>query len=69
MTQWETLTMIVHVIGILSLIKKLKQEITDVTQPWYVDNAGDLGMFARIETYFNLLTRQVWGRGYHPKQY
>ena len=41
--------------------------ILDVTQPWYADDAGDLGTFARIETYFNSLTRQVPGRGYYPK--
>ena len=28
------------------LIKNLKRDITDVTQPWYADYAGELGMFA-----------------------
>ena len=53
--------------GILSLIKNLKPEIPDVTQPWYADNAGVFGMTARFETYCDLLTRQDLGRGYYPE--
>ena len=64
--QGEPLTMISYGIGILPLIKNLKQETPDVTQPWYTDNSGALGTFARLETYFDLLTRQGPGRGYHP---
>ena len=59
--------MIAYVIGILPLIKNLKQEIPDVTQPWYDDDARDLVTFAIIETYFNLLIRQGPGRVYYPK--
>ena len=61
--------MIAYGIGILPLIKNLKQEIPDVTQTWYADYAGALGTFSRIETYFDLLTRQGLGRGYYPKPY
>ena len=59
--------MIVYGIGILALVKNLKREIPDVTQPWYADAAGYLGTFERLETYFDSLTRQgpVWG--YHPE--
>ena len=57
--------MITYCIGILPLIQNLKQEIPDVTQPWYSENAGELGMFARIETYFNSLTHQGPGRVYY----
>ena len=56
MTQGGPLTMIAYGIGILSLIKNLKQEIPDVTQPWYADDSGDLGTLARLETYFDSLT-------------
>ena len=42
-------------------------EIPDFTQTWYDDNAGALGTFAILETYFDSLTRQVLGRGYHPE--
>ena len=59
--------MITYGIGILTLIKNLKREIPDVTHPWYADDAGSLGMFTRLETYFDLLTRQGLGRGYHSK--
>ena len=59
--------MIAYGIGILLLINNLKQDIPDVTQPWYADNAIDLGKFARLEIYFDSLTCQGPGRGYHPK--
>ena len=45
--------MITYEIGILTLIRNLKQKIIDVTQTWYTDNVGALGAFARLETYFN----------------
>ena len=67
MTQGGTLATIAYGIIILPLIKNLKQEIPDATQPWYADDAVALDMFAKIETNFDLMTRQglVWG--YHPK--
>ena len=65
-TQGDTLAMIAYGIGILPLIKNLKPAIPDVTQPWYADDAGALGAFARLETYRDSLTRQDPGRGYHP---
>ena len=66
MTQGDPLVMIAYGIGILPLIKNIKGEIPDVTQPWYADDVGDLGTFARLETYFDSLTRHGLGRGYHP---
>ena len=69
MTQGDPLTMITYRIGILPLIKNLKREIPDVTQPWYADDSGYLGTFTRLETYFNSLTRQGLGWGYHPEPY
>ena len=66
LTQGDPIVMIAYGIGIIPLINNLKREIPDVTQPWYAVNASDLGMFARLETYFDSLTRQVPGWGYHP---
>ena len=66
-TQGDPLAMIAYGIGILPLIKNLKRAIPDVIQPWYTDAAGALGTFARLETYFDSLTCQGPGRGYHPK--
>ena len=64
--QGDPLSMITYRIGILALIKNIKMEIPDFTQTWYADNAGALGTFAIIETYFYSLTRKVPGQGYHP---
>ena len=64
--QGGPLEIITYGIRILPLIKNLERSIPDVTQPWYADNAGGLGTFARLETYFDSLTRQGPGRGYHP---
>ena len=66
-TQGDPLSMIAYSIGILPLINNLKREIPNVTQTWYDDNAWALGTFARLDTYFNSLTRQGLGRGYHPE--
>ena len=66
-TQGDPLTIIAYGIGILPHIKNFKEEILDITQPWYDDDAGALGMFARLKTNFDLLIRQGPGRGYHPE--
>ena len=65
-TQGDPLEMISYGIGILPLINNLKREIPDATKPWYYENAGALGTFARIATYFNSLTHQGSGHGYYP---
>ena len=54
-TQGDPLAMVAYCIVILPLIKSLKSEFTDVTQPWYDDDAGALGTFANVKLYFNLL--------------
>ena len=61
------IAMIAYGIGILPRIKNLKRDIPDVTQTYYAGDAGSFGAFTRLETYFDLLTRQGPGRGYHPK--
>ena len=59
--------MVTYSIGVLQLIKLLKQEYPDVTQPWYSDDDGALGMFNNIGLYFNQLKQFGLGRGYYPK--
>ena len=59
--------MIAYEIGILPLIQNLKREIPDVTKPWYADDAGALGTFVIIETYFDSLTCQGLGCRYYPE--
>ena len=65
--QGYPLEMIDYGIVILPLIKNLKRAIPDVTHPWYADDARVLGMFAKLDTYFDLVTRQGPGQGYHSK--
>ena len=65
-TQGDPLATITYRIGILTLIKNIKQEIPDINYPWYADDAGALCTFARLETYFDLLTRQGPRQGYNP---
>ena len=67
MPQGYPFTTIAKRIGLLPIIKNLKRNIPDVTQPGYVDDTRALGTFAILETYCDLLTCQVPGRGYHPK--
>ena len=59
--------MVAYSIGTLLMIKRLKLTHPDITHPWYADNAGASGTFARLKIYFDLLTRQGPGRGYHPE--
>ena len=65
--QGDPLAMITYRIGIIPLIKNIKREIPDITQPWYADYARDLGTFTRLETYFDSITCQGPGRVYYPK--
>ena len=44
-TQGEPLNMVTYLIGVLLLIKCLKEDYRDVTQTWYAANAGALGIF------------------------
>ena len=66
-TQGDPLAKISYGIRILPLIKNLKWEIPDITQPWYADGAVALGTFAILDNYFDFMTRQGPVRGYHPK--
>ena len=66
-TQGDPLDMAADVIGVIPLIKWLKEAYPDVNQPWYVDDDGEIGMFNKIGLYFNLLKQFGLGRGYYPK--
>ena len=50
-TQGDHIAMIAYGIIITPLIKNLKWDIPDVTQPWYADDVGSLVAFARIENF------------------
>ena len=67
MTRGKALSLVAYRMGILHLIKKLKSQITNITQPWYAYNAGALGTFARVRSYLNLLKQYDPGQGYYPK--
>ncbi len=44
-TQGDPLTMVAYGIMLLPLIRSLKEEIPDVDQPWYANDAGAGGTF------------------------
>ena len=67
LTQGGALATIVYRIGILPLIKNIKQEIPGGTQLWYTYDAGALGTFAILKTYFDSLTLQGPGQGYYTE--
>ena len=48
-TQGDPLAMIAYCIGVLPLIRELREAYTYVTQPWYVDDAGVGGAFDRFQ--------------------
>ena len=66
-TQGVPLAMVAYDIGILPLVKKLKEEFTDITQPWFADNYGALGKFSRFRSYSNVLKQFGSGLGCYPK--
>ena len=47
-TQGDPLAMIVYGIGILPLIRKIREENLLVTKPWYNNDAGARGYFGNI---------------------
>ena len=66
-TQWDPISMVAYGIGVIPLIKRLKSVFPDVAYPWYADDAGAIGGFNNIGSYFNALNFFVLGRGYYPK--
>ena len=53
-------------IGILNLIKHQEVVDPDITQPWYSNNTGALGMFDNLKLYFDSLKCNGPVRGYYP---
>ena len=65
MPQGDPLAMIAYGIVLFLLIKRLKSDYPDVTQPWYADDAGALVTFDSLELYFNSLKQNSPARGYY----
>ena len=65
--QGYPLGIVAYNIGVLTLIKRLKAVYPDVTQPWYIDDAGELGTFNSLEIYFNSLKCNGLTWRYYPK--
>ena len=67
MTHRGSLDRVAYGLGVLPIIRNMKAEHPGVTQPWYADDAGSIGLFGNIEYYFNSLIRAEPESGYYPK--
>ena len=67
--QEDPLAIITYAIGILPLIKNIKTDFHDITETWYADYTGSLGMSARVKEYFHLLERHDPGQRYYPQTF
>ena len=63
-TQGDPHTMISYGIGVLPLIRYLRRDHPQVTQPWYVDDAGAGGSFGAVMAHFRNLQLKGPARGY-----
>ena len=63
-THGDPLDMVAYGIGILLLIKSLKSVYPDITQPYYSDDDGELGMFDHLKKYFKALKCNGPAQGY-----
>ena len=59
--------MIAYGIGVLPLIRELREAHTCVTQPWYADDAEAGGMFNDVQAHFQDLQARGPARGYYPE--
>eukprot|EP00978_Attheya_sp_CCMP212_P035431 scaffold154276_cov33-Attheya_sp.AAC.2 len=66
-TQGDPLATFIYGMGLLPLIRRLKREVDDVSQPWYADDAGAGGKFDRIKVYFEKLEEYGPKYGYFPE--
>ena len=64
--QGEPLAMVAYGIGVLLLIKQLKSEYPDVTQPYYAEDTGSLSTFDNMKLYINDLNATSWRGGINP---
>ena len=65
MTQGDLLAMIAYDIGVLPLIREIRNAHPWVTQPWYDDDAGVGGTFQKILDHFRDLQARGMARGYY----
>ena len=65
-TQGDPLAMIAYGIGVLTLIRELRNTHPRVTQPWYADDAGAGRTFQHILEHFRYLQARGPARGYYP---
>ena len=66
-TQGDPLAMIAYGIGVLHLIRVLRADHPQVSQPWYADDAGAGGKFGDIMAHFRDLQLKGPARGYFPE--
>jgi hypothetical protein len=66
-TQGDLLSMFAYSIGVLPLIRLLKDQFTRVKQPWYADNAGAGGKVSDIRSFFRKLQEIGPNFGYFPE--
>jgi Reverse transcriptase (RNA-dependent DNA polymerase) len=66
-TQGDPLSMVVYVLGLLPLIRQLKQAFPAIKHTWYADDALAASSFMRIRSFFNCLQRIGPAYGYFPE--
>ena len=59
--------MIAYGIGVLPLIRELREAHPRVTQPWHADDAGAGGTFIDAHANFQYLQARGPARGYYPE--
>ena len=59
--------MIAYGIGVLPLIRELREDHPLVTQPWYSDDVGAGGTFIDVQAHFQDLQAQGPAWGYYPE--
>ena len=59
--------MIVYGIGVLPLIRELREAYPRVTQTWYGDDVGEGGTFTDVQAYFQDLQARGPAWGYYPE--
>ena len=66
-TQGDPLAMIAYCIGVLPLIREIRNAHSQVTQPWYADDTGARGTFQQVLEHFRDLHARGPDRGYYPE--
>ena len=66
-TQGDPLSIIAYGIGVLTLMRDLRRDLPQVTQPWYADDAGAGGNFEAMMAHFRELQLKGLARGYFPE--